>query len=78
VPEARQCATRIAVVRRDGERAFVDEFVTTSFGMTKQRHSVYRLGRERCAVERDGSFVIVRTGERLRRVATAVLSAFHT
>ena len=74
--KAQRCATRIAVVRRDGERDFVDEFITTSFGLTTQRYSIYRFGRDRCAIGSDGSFVIVRTGERLRRVATAGVTAF--
>ena len=73
---ARRCALRIAVVRRDGERDFVDEYVTTSFGMTTQRYSVYRLGRQRCTAVADGSFVIARTGEKLRRVPTGRMTAF--
>jgi hypothetical protein len=68
---------RIAIVRRDGERDFVDEFITTSFGQTTQRHSIYRFGRDRCAVGADGSFVIVRTGERLRRVVASGIPAFQ-
>jgi hypothetical protein len=74
--KAQRCAVRIAVVRRDGERDFVDELVTTSFGLTTQRYSIYRFGRDRCALGVDGSFVIVRTGERLRRVAAAGMAAF--
>ena len=76
MPAAQRCAKRIAVVRRDGENDFVDEFVTTSFGMTTQTYSIYRFGRDRCTVTADGSFVIVRTGERLRRVLSPRLSAF--
>jgi hypothetical protein len=68
---------RIAVVRRDGERDYVDEFITTTFGRTTLRHSVYRCGRDRCAPGVDGSFVIVRTGERLRRLATSGITAFN-
>jgi hypothetical protein len=67
---------RIAVVRRDGERDFVDEFVTRSFGLTTQSHSIYRFGRDRCSVKANGSFVIVRTGERLCPVAMPCVSAF--
>jgi len=77
VPKAQRCALRIAVVRRDGERDFVDEFITTSFGQTTQRYSIYRFGRDRCALGSDGSFVIVRTGERLRRVGASGIAAFH-
>ncbi|HEU5296620.1 MAG TPA: hypothetical protein VFU71_17700 [Burkholderiaceae bacterium] len=78
MPTARRCAVRIAVVRRDGERDFVDEFITTSFGQTTtHRYSIYRFGRERCALGADGSFLIVRTGERLRRVIASGVSAFQ-
>ena len=75
--KAQRCALRIAVVRRDGEHDYVDEFITTSFGLTTQRYSIYRFGRDRCALGVDGSFVNVRTGERLRRVtATVGMTAF--
>ena len=77
MPKAQRCALRIAVVRRDGDRGYVDEFVTTSFGQTTQRYSIYRFGRDRCAVGTDGSFVIVRTGERLRRAAMAAVTVFN-
>jgi hypothetical protein len=76
VSKAQRCALRIAVVRRDGERDFVDEFITTSFGLNTQRYSIYRFGRQRCTVGADGTFVIVRTGEKLRRVATTDVTAF--
>jgi hypothetical protein len=74
--KAQRCASRIAVVRRDGECDFVDEYVTTSFGQTTQRYSIYRFGRQRCTVSADGSFVIARTGEKLRRVPEAGMTAF--
>ena len=74
--KAQHCAVRIAVVRRDGERDFVDELITTSFGMSTQRHSIYRFGRHRCTVAADGSFIIARTGEKLRRVPPAGMTAF--
>ena len=74
--KAQRCAQRISVVRRDGERDFVDEFITASFGQSTHRHSIYRFGRDRCALGADGSFVNVRTGERLRRVVMSGLTAF--
>lgn len=74
--QARQCAARIAVIRRDGERGFVDQFVTTSFGAARHSYSIYRFGRDRCSVRADGSFLIVRTGERLRRTDAPARSAF--
>lgn len=77
VPNTQRCARRIAVVRRDGERDFVDEFITTSFGQITHRYSIFRFGRERCALGVDGSFLIVRTGERLRRVVAAGMTAFQ-
>ena len=55
VPKARRCAQRIAIVRRDGERGFVDEFITASFGQSTHRYSIYRVGRDRCALGVDES-----------------------
>lgn len=78
LPKTQRCALRIAVVRRDGEPAFVDEYVTASFGLITHRHSIFRFGRQRCAPIADGSFVIVRTGERLRRVPAPGMTAFMT
>jgi len=76
LPEARKCAKRIAVIRPDGEHAFVDEFIVTAFGAATHARLIFRFGRDRCTQKRDGSFLIVRTGERLRRAAPSGGSAF--
>lgn len=57
-----------------GRRLIVDEYTealddgTVSFpGAELAGLREYRLGDEHCNLERDGSFVVVRTGQRLRR-----------
>jgi len=46
----------------------LDEEATISFpGAELQGMREYRLGDDHCNVQKDGSFVVLRTGQRLRR-----------
>jgi hypothetical protein len=64
----------VKVVDDNGQRLVVDEYCdvldegTVSFpGAELVGMREYRLGDDPCNVQRDGSFVVVRTGQRLRR-----------
>lgn len=60
-----QCVSRVAVVGREGQRSYVEEFVVRD----EQRNPpIYKLDGDFCVVDVDGSFIVVRTGERLRRI----------
>jgi hypothetical protein len=65
----------VKVVDETGQRLVIDEYTdmlddgTVSFpGAELVGMREYRLGDDHCNVERDGSFVVLRTGQRLRRV----------
>jgi hypothetical protein len=65
----------VRVVDDGGHRLVVDEYTdvldegTISFpGAELVGLREYRLGEDHCNVEKDGTFVVVRTGQRLRRV----------
>ena len=64
----------VKVVDDSGQRFVVDEYCdvldegTVSFpGAELVGMREYRLGDEPCNMQRDGTFVVVRTGQRLRR-----------
>jgi hypothetical protein len=64
----------VKVVDEGGQRLVVDEYTevleegTVSFpGAELVGLREYRLGDDPCNVQSDGSFVVVRTGQRLRR-----------
>lgn len=64
----------VKVVDEGGQRLVVDEYTealgegTVSFpGAELVGMHEYRLGEDHCNVEADGSFIVVRTGQRLRR-----------
>lgn len=64
----------VKVVDDGGRRLVVDEYTealdegTVSFpGAELVGLREYRLGDDHCNVEADGSFIVVRTGQRLRR-----------
>ena len=66
----------VKVVDETGQRLVVDEYTemlddgTVSFpGAELVGLREYRLGDDHCNVEADGSFVVLRTGQRLRRAA---------
>ena len=65
-PAELQCVSRVAVVGREGRRSYVEEFVLPD---QRRRAPIYKLDGEFCVVDADGSFIVVRTGERWRRVA---------
>ena len=65
-PVELQCVSRVAVVGREGRRSYVEEFVVPKLPRTAP--PIYRLDGEPCLVDADGSFIVERTGERLRRV----------
>jgi hypothetical protein len=65
----------LRVVDEQGHRLVVDEYAevldegTISFpGAELVGMREYRLGDDACNLQRDGSFVVVRTGQRLRRL----------
>jgi hypothetical protein len=65
----------VKVIDETGQRLVIDEYTdmlddgTVSFpGAELVGMREYRLGDDHCNVERDGSFVVLRTGQRLRRV----------
>jgi hypothetical protein len=65
----------VKVLDEAGHRLVVDEYTevldegTVSFpGAELVGMHEYRLGDDPCNVQADGSFVVVRTGQRLRRV----------
>ena len=65
-PADMHCVSRVAVMGHEGKRIYVEAFVAQN-----DRHStrpIYKLNGEYCLSDVDGSFIIVRTGERLRRV----------
>jgi hypothetical protein len=64
----------IKVIDEGGRPLVVDEYTealgegTVSFpGAELQGLCEYRLGDDHCNVEKDGTFVVLRTGQRLRR-----------
>ena len=64
----------VRVVDESGHRLVVDEYTdvldegTVSFpGAELVGMHEYRLGDDHCNVQADGSFVVLRTGQRLRR-----------
>jgi hypothetical protein len=64
----------IKVIDEGGQPLVVDEYTevldegTISFpGAELVGMSEYRLGEDHCNVEKDGTFVVLRTGQRLRR-----------
>ena len=64
----------VNVVDDGGQRRVVDEYMdileegTLSYpGAELDGMREFRLGDDHCNVEKDGSFVVVRTGQRLRR-----------
>ncbi len=64
----------IKVTDERGQPLVVDEYAevldegTVSFpGAELQGMREYRLGDDHCNVEKDGTFVVLRTGQRLRR-----------
>jgi len=64
----------VKVVTDDGRQLVVDEYTevldegTISFpGAELVGLHEYRLGDEPCNLQKDGSFIVVRTGQRLRR-----------
>jgi hypothetical protein len=66
----------VKVVDETGQRLVVDEYTdvlddgTVSFpGAELLGMREYRLGDDYCNVQPDGSFVVVRTGQRLRRAS---------
>jgi len=65
-PAELQCVSRVAVVGREGRRSYVEEFVVPKLPSTAP--PIYRLDGESCVADVDGSFIVERTGERLRRV----------
>jgi hypothetical protein len=58
--------SRVAVVGREGRHSYVEEFVVPTLPSTAP--PVYKLDGEPCVADVDGSFIVERTGERLRRV----------
>jgi hypothetical protein len=56
----------VAVVGSEGRRAYVEEVVARD---DRRDAPIYRLDGDFCVADADGSFIVVRTGERLRRVA---------
>jgi hypothetical protein len=65
---------RVKVLDEGGQRLVIDEYTevleegTVSFpGAELVGLREYRLGDDPCNVQSDGSFVVVRTGQRLRR-----------
>jgi hypothetical protein len=65
----------VKVVDEDGRRLVVDEYTdvldegTVSFpGAELMGMREYRLGEDHCNVEPDGTFIVLRTKQRLRRV----------
>jgi hypothetical protein len=66
----------VKVVDETGQRLVVDEYTevlddgTVSFpGAELVGLCEYRLGDDHCNVQADGSFVVLRTGQRLRRAS---------
>jgi hypothetical protein len=64
----------VKVVREEGHPLVVDEYTevldegTISFpGAELVGLHEYRLGDEPCNLQKDGSFIVLRTGQRLRR-----------
>jgi len=64
----------VKVVSEDGNPLVVDEYTevldegTISFpGAELVGLHEYRLGEEPCNLQKDGSFIVLRTGQRLRR-----------
>jgi hypothetical protein len=54
------------VVGHEGRRSYVEALVPLTERPTAP--PIYRLDGESCVPEADGSFIVVSTGERLRRV----------
>lgn len=65
-PDELHCVSRVAVVSREGKRSYVEEFVASQDQPKAQ--TIYMADGAYCVIDVDGSFVVVRTGERLRRV----------
>ena len=59
------CVSRIAVKGLEGTRTYVEAFVEQDD--RDDARPIYKLADEYCMADADGSFVVVRTGERLRR-----------
>lgn len=65
-PASMRCVSRVAVVGHEGRRSYVEALVPLTERPTAP--PIYRLDGESCVPEADGSFIVVSTGERLRRV----------
>ena len=65
-PTDLHCVSRVAVMGHEGERVYVEALVPQND--RDGTRPIYKLSGEYCLADADGSFVVVRTGERLRRV----------
>ena len=65
-PADMHCVSRVAVMGLEGKRVYVEAFVGQND--RDSTRPIYKLGGEYCLADADGSFIVVRTGERLRRV----------
>ena len=65
-PADLHCVSRIAVKGLEGTRTYVEAFVEQND--RDGTRPIYKMADEYCLADADGSFVVVRTGERLRRV----------
>ena len=65
-PADLHCVSRVAVMGAEGKRIYVEAYVAQSD--RDGTRPIYKLGGEFCLADADGSFIVVRTGERLRRV----------
>lgn len=65
-PPDMQCVSRVAVMGHEGKRIYVEAFVAQSDH--EGARPIYKLAGDYCLADADGSFIVVRTGERLRRV----------
>ena len=65
-PPEMRCVSRVAVMGHEGKRIYVEAFAAQ--GDHDGTRPIYKLADEYCLADADGSFIVVRTGERLRRV----------
>ena len=65
-PADLHCVSRVAVKGLEGTRTYVEAFVQKND--RDDTRVIYKLADEYCMADADGSFIVVRTGERLRRV----------